>query len=168
MKSPPAKGFLITTAILMLLSLARAAEPPDAVSLKERVRMSTLIVVGQISKVSVFDANSLKILRNVSTLGAHQKAMVIVKVERVLYSAPNEGIRAGSHPEVVEAVFGEPGWSLRESNGATEIFFLTRNIAPQPGLALDHYPFFRWANLSVPISEEAKVTRIIAAFEAIN
>jgi hypothetical protein len=143
-----------------------AGEPPEEFSIKSRVRMSTLILVGRAVKVLIVDTHTGKPAKNQKSIKEYQKVRAQIRVERVLYSGPSEAMQPGTHPEVVEVVFDEaPGWDVRGPGDSNEIFFLTRDTVPQSG---DYHPFYNWANLSVPITEEAEVTRIIAAFEAVK
>jgi hypothetical protein len=158
----------ITAAILTFSVNVKAKEPPEIVSIYQRVRMSTLIVVGSVVQITAFDANSLKTVKDADRLVPGQQALATIKVERVLYSSPSEGIQAGTSPETVDVVIGEPGWVLREPSNATEIFFLTRNVVPQAGAELHHYAFFNWTNLSAPIGEEGTVMRFVRAFDALK
>jgi hypothetical protein len=158
---------LIVFSILLtgtVLRMASAVEPPADVSLKDKVKMATLIVVGRVTRLTIFNTKTLKVAKGKVDVGPGQQADAEIKVARILYSAPCEAIRPGTQPESVNVVFGQPGWKLMEPTGTDEIFFLTRNAIP--GTTMDYYPFYNWTNLSVPITEAAGVTHIIAAFDS--
>lgn len=159
---------LMAVALLTLSLDANGGEPPGTESLKDKVRMSTLIVVGNVVRVIVYDTKSKKIAKPGKYFRPGEQERATIKVERLLYSAPSEGNGPGERPVTVDVIFGQNRWSVKEPSETKEIFFLTRNTVPQPGVELEHYPFFNWTNLTYPLEKEAEVARIIAAFEAIK
>lgn len=144
---------------------ALAGEPPEAATLKQKVQMASLIVTGEIAKISIVDAASLKFLRSQGDLARNEKAWAEIKIDRVLYSSKSEILYARTNfPKNVSVVFGRHRMTVDpQSLPWRGIFFLTGD-PDRPY----RYPFFDWTNLYVPLDKEAEVQRLIAAFEAIK
>ena len=166
MKTAFAILLAVTTALIVFD--AHGAEPPAVASVREKVRRSTLIVVGRIVHAEIVDTRVPKAVKGVEYLGSHQREFALIKVEEVLYAAPSQAMKPGELPETFGVTFGEPGWNGRGIGDKSEIFFLTQNIKPMPGSEQSFYPFFSYTNLSVPIDQKAEVMRIIAGFDAVK
>lgn len=146
----------------------RATEPPEIVSIKEKVRMSTLIIVGRVVQSCVFDTKSSRVVKDKRQIGPHESGSLQIKIERVLYSSRHEMpiYSQTSHPQNVEVVFGSPGLDIGIPEDIPKIFFLTSDADRTAAARPYHYPFYDWTNLSVPITDEAAVKRVIAVFDA--
>ncbi|MEI6703728.1 MAG: hypothetical protein WCL71_09380 [Deltaproteobacteria bacterium] len=163
------KQFVLLLSSSVLYSLM-AAEPPDSVNLKEKVRMSTLIVVGKMESIAVIDAKSRKVIKSNAELAiqgyalkAGEKACAEIMVARVLY--PSATLSQTSAPNTVEVTYGSRGMTVAAYRGQN-LFYLTRNL--DKSTTVGYYPFFDWSNLGDPISKEGEVVRLIAAFNAIK
>ncbi len=152
-----------------VLGIAVAGEPPAGVSLKNEVRMSTLIVMGQVDKIGIVNANSQSFIRSTGELGENEKALAEIKIDRVLYASNEESpfYSPQSHGTSVTVVFGRRGMDVPANlfKGRPLIFFLTSSF---DGSRDYRYPFYDWSNLCVPANKEGEVTRLIAAFDAIH
>ena len=165
----PAK---VVAVLMASVAFSVAIEPPEIMSLRDDVRMSTLIVVGTVQKVAIVDARSSKLLRNKGSLKFNEKAWAEIKVERVLYSSKTEApfySPAKHPPEMVDVLYGSHEMDVGEDSnilpGRRYIFFLTNNFDDQRRY---RYPFYDWTNLCVPVEKEDEVKRLIEAVDAIK
>jgi hypothetical protein len=152
-----------------VLGIAVAGEPPAGVSLKNEVRMSTLIVMGQVDKIGIVTANSQSFIRSAGELGDNEKVAAEIKIDRVLYVSSEEApfYSSKDRGNTVTVVFGSRGMDVPDNflKGRQLIFFLTSNVDRSTAY---RYPFYDWSNLCVPADKEGEVTRFIAAFDAIK
>ena len=162
------KKLFFTVVLAALWQTATAGEPPQIVSNKDRVRMSTLIVVGTITGSCVVDIKTGKMVAGHKVVSFGQRASVLIKIDRVLYSSPDEAVvySAKQHPDSIEVEYGSFDMDIRMPSNTPEIFFLTSDV--DRTRICPHYPFFAWTNLSAPMSDEAEVARLIAAFDAVK
>lgn len=165
------KLFLGIMALLasVILNKAMAGEPPAQASLKDEIRMSTLIVMGQVDKVGIVNAKSQSFIRSTGELADNEKVAAEIKIDRVLYASNEEApfYSAKEHPDTVTVIFGGTGMDVPDNflKGRQLIFFLTSDFDRNRPY---RYPFYDWSSLCVPADKEGEVTRLIAAFDAIK
>jgi len=167
----PTFSFPILLFSFVALSQIIANEPPEIVSIKDKVRMSTLIVVGNVVSSGIYNLKTLESIRGRNQVRAGEKALYVIDIQQVLYFSPREAPFFSNAPagSIVEAVFGSPGLDIGGPEEKTsKVFFLTSDADRTDGTRPYRYPFYDWTNLSVPVSDEAEVKRIISVFEAIK
>lgn len=134
-------------------------EPPAEVSLKEKVRMSTAIVVGVTGDAMIYDEKRYVPKRKPGVLGYGEKYVAQIRVKKVLYSSPQD-VTIGGKDISISVMFGSRVLDF-ERLGLKDrecIFFLTSAfVDPKP----DRYPFFGYTNLCVPMDQEKAVVRLI-------
>jgi len=135
--------------------------------------MATLIVVGKAEAVYIVDGKTGDYRSDHDLLKDNERLCVRIKVERVLY--PPSGEPPFFFPKNVtlgeaEVVFGDRHTDLmpfrKTLTESSHIYYLTTHV--ERSGPPNYYPFFDWSNLCDPVSKEPEVTRLIAAFEAVQ
>ncbi len=169
-------NIFLKSAILLIISVTVnsvfAWEPPAEVSLKEKVRMSSVIIVGKADAVLIINTTTGHSVADHYPLKDNERLCMIIRVERVLFSAYGEPFyspktKGGTTSSII---FGDRHVDVNYFRKALTqqscIFYLTRHWDRTS--SVHFYPFFDYTNLFDPVSKEGEVTRLITAFEAVK
>ena len=168
---------LLQATLLLLVSVlycvAVAGEPPAVAALKDKVRMSTLIVIGKADAVSIINTKTEKFTDDHYPLKSNEALYVHIKVDRVLYPPAGEpsfffpdNMALTEVPVRINSYYIDAANYRKTLSNESHIFYLTTHV--DRTTAYFYYPFFDWTNLFDPVTKEGEVTRLIAAFDAVK